>query len=122
MFFTLLPSLKLRQGRSGKPRILHLLCCQGFAVRDYSLTSAELSRSPPLTPRIYSILDFCNVRVKGGVGSSLKPEGIIEFYDEIRARGTIAILIIREVVINHQVEVTAGFREKVQSAMNAQVL
>ena len=55
-------------------------------------------------------------------GSCSKPDGIIDFYDDIRARGTIAILAIEEVVVNHQVEVTAGFREKVQSAMNAQVL
>ena len=38
MFSTLLPSLKLRQGRSGKSRVPHLLCCQGFAVVYYSFT------------------------------------------------------------------------------------
>jgi len=46
MFFTLLPSLKLpatllgtgRQGRSGNPRIPHLLRCRGFAVCGYSFT------------------------------------------------------------------------------------
>jgi hypothetical protein len=38
VFFTLLPSLKLRQGRSGNPRIPHFLRCQGFAVCDYSFT------------------------------------------------------------------------------------
>jgi hypothetical protein len=33
---------------SGKPMSPHLLRCQGLAVDDYSLTSAELSRGPPL--------------------------------------------------------------------------
>ena len=33
---------------SGKPMAPHSLCCQEFAVDDYSLTSAELSRCPSL--------------------------------------------------------------------------
>jgi hypothetical protein len=53
--------------------------------------------------------------------SCLKPEGIIEFQDDIRARGMILVLVVEEVVINHQVEVLSGFWKKVQSAMNAQV-
>ena len=55
-FFTVIPP----KGRSREP-YAHQgeefgivlggnLCCQGIKVGDYNLTSAELSRRPPLTP------------------------------------------------------------------------
>ena len=46
--------------------------------------------------------------------SCLEPEGIVEFHDDIRARGTKVIFVaIEEVVIKHQIEILSGFREKV---------
>jgi hypothetical protein len=38
--------------------------CISFAVKG----SRYVTTASPLTPRIYSILDFCNVRVKEGQG------------------------------------------------------
>jgi hypothetical protein len=48
--FTLWASLSATTQQVGKSGELQILCCQGIAVADYSLTSAELSRCPPLTP------------------------------------------------------------------------
>jgi len=50
MLFTLWSSLSASPQQVGKAEGLQILCCQGFAVAEYSLTSAELSRCPPLTP------------------------------------------------------------------------
>jgi hypothetical protein len=52
--------------------------------------------------------------------SYLESEGIIDFQDDIRARGTIVILVIEEVVVDHQVEVRANFLETVKSVVSAQ--
>ena len=51
--------------------IQHLLCYQRLAVDDYGLTSAELSRCPPLMSRIWGTLDFRSfeVVVKYDVGT-----------------------------------------------------
>jgi hypothetical protein len=43
-------SLSATTQQVGNAGGLQIMCCQGFAVAEYSLTSAELSRIPPLTP------------------------------------------------------------------------
>jgi hypothetical protein len=54
MLFTLWASLSATTQQVGKAGGLHILCCQGFAVADYSFTLDALALKPS---------DFCNVRV-----------------------------------------------------------
>jgi len=61
----------------GKPMIPHLLRCQGLAVNYYGLTSAELSRCPPL-----DALDLGHPRLLQQQGK-LNPDRLFAFPDHI---------------------------------------
>jgi hypothetical protein len=56
-----------------KARGLQILCCRGIVVVYYSLTSAELSRCPLLTPPAKR--DFTSDLLYEGVQWALKPSG-----------------------------------------------